>query len=1301
MKLLQKLSKRRGPEKYGTLEESDSSDSPRESGSTGLVLLYAPSPSQSSSAQYNIDIVAIHGLGGDLRETWTHKNGTLWLRDLLPRSMPGARIYTYGYPSKIFFNRSVAGIRDFATHLLDALSFEMRKIESTSRPIVYICHSLGGVVFKQAMNKAYDRYPEIWMRSKGVVFLGTPHRGSATADPAKVFGNILNVAWHASGGGLFRRGVKTNLLRALSQNSSELMGIADDFTQRASSLSIATFYEQSVTEPLGSVVVEQSSAVIGVTHERASPLWADHREICRFESEHSDNYKHVLVGLQIVAEDALNQLKDTASSTGTTVSLDEAERACTAILNCVDVPGYESKLDRCAGGTLTWVWNDPQYNNWMTKREMGLLWVTGFPGCGKTIMCSYVVFRLSEMLPQSSIICRFFCNGRIDGQRDSLNLIRSLIYQIVARRRKLLRIVRRASDKQGFQLFDRFDALWNLFLEICQHEKAGSIVVVIDAIDECEEETQIFIADRIIRLLGSEGKAPIKFFVTSRPNAPATYVLKQTVIQHANLKLEGKQSAINEDIKLVIRQRLDALVDRGRCDPKTRDRLQELLMEKADQTFLWVSLVLSLLEMRRLLTQRDLQSLVEKLPSSLQTLYEHLLRSIPKEDAELAGKILRIIVAAARPLSEAEIQTILAISERADAEGLSHLQVKYPTLESIQVLLGPLVRVLGSRVNLIHQSLKDYLVDLGTNGRNPLAPIFGVDLLRDQFMLARSCITYLMQPVFEKDLFAKDYFTMEESPVSPAMSAVLEEDHESDGEIPLFAIHGDSIFKDQSNLDGERCAIISTNYAFFDYASTYWSVHLCGCESSSTPQIYPQVAALCDCRSDVSLNWFRYFWITQNVSDTVPKDVDALSLFCFLGLSRAVQIFIDSSDFRSEMIGSGLYWAARNGRTACVEVILAQKPPQNGSLMLANRQSVLCVAAQCGASGCLRALLASGHFDANEPESDGRTPLSLAAVGGHKEAIKLLLETYIDVNRPDHDGSPPLFWAVAGNATEIVGELLKDKRTDPNRLDRKNRNALSWAAAEGYASPLSELLRDHRIDANNKDLKGRTPLILATMGGHLDNVLLLLRSRRVETSAQDNDGRNAISWAAEQPNFKILHSLLKYDKSGADTQDKEGWTPLAWALNPPGYPQNVDTLVQSGLIDVDRPDRDGRTPLSYAVSYGYLRIVKILCGVKGVNIDGPHNSGRTPLSYAAGTGDLNIVRFLVSTGRVNINARDISGCTPFLKAALGGHFAVITFLAELPGIDMELADKEGRTPLWFAEHYNKEDIVTFLRARCC
>ncbi|KAH7053204.1 hypothetical protein B0J12DRAFT_571100, partial [Macrophomina phaseolina] len=258
-----------------------------------------------------VDIVAIHGLGGDLRDTWTHKNGTLWLRDLLPQSMPGARIYTYGYPSGIFLNRSVAKIRDFSAHFLASLRSEMLD-NSASRPIIYVCHSLGGIVFKKAMIDACDDYREIWMRSKGVVFLGTPHRGSATATPAELFGNIFNVAWHASGAALFTRGVSTDLLKALKQNSSELLDIAKSFKARSSSLSIATFYEKAITEPLGS-----SSAVIGVAHERSSPLFADHREICRFESEKSGNYKHVLASLQQIAEESMKEMNEAASSIGT------------------------------------------------------------------------------------------------------------------------------------------------------------------------------------------------------------------------------------------------------------------------------------------------------------------------------------------------------------------------------------------------------------------------------------------------------------------------------------------------------------------------------------------------------------------------------------------------------------------------------------------------------------------------------------------------------------------------------------------------------------------------------------------------------------------------------------------------------------------------------------------------------------------------------------------------------------------------------------------------------------------------
>lgn len=99
---------------------------------------------------------------------------------------------------------------------------------------------------------APDRYPNVWVQSKGVLFFGTPHRGSFVAKPAKVLGDILNIAW--SFGSLSRTATKTKLLRDLEQNSRTLITIGDDFTRRASSLQIITYYETEITPGVGNLV---------------------------------------------------------------------------------------------------------------------------------------------------------------------------------------------------------------------------------------------------------------------------------------------------------------------------------------------------------------------------------------------------------------------------------------------------------------------------------------------------------------------------------------------------------------------------------------------------------------------------------------------------------------------------------------------------------------------------------------------------------------------------------------------------------------------------------------------------------------------------------------------------------------------------------------------------------------------------------------------------------------------------------------------------------------------------------------
>jgi hypothetical protein len=69
-----------------------------------------------------VDIIAIHGLNGKAFSTWTHPvSGNMWLRDNLPSYVPGCRVYTFGYASKVRDNPSVASIPDFARGLLDAV----------------------------------------------------------------------------------------------------------------------------------------------------------------------------------------------------------------------------------------------------------------------------------------------------------------------------------------------------------------------------------------------------------------------------------------------------------------------------------------------------------------------------------------------------------------------------------------------------------------------------------------------------------------------------------------------------------------------------------------------------------------------------------------------------------------------------------------------------------------------------------------------------------------------------------------------------------------------------------------------------------------------------------------------------------------------------------------------------------------------------------------------------------------------------------------------------------------------------
>ena len=72
---------------------------------------------------YSSSIVAIHGLDGHREASFTAPNGILWLRDLLPKTLPKARILTYGYDARTRgVNRSNQVLYDLSIDFVAKLS---------------------------------------------------------------------------------------------------------------------------------------------------------------------------------------------------------------------------------------------------------------------------------------------------------------------------------------------------------------------------------------------------------------------------------------------------------------------------------------------------------------------------------------------------------------------------------------------------------------------------------------------------------------------------------------------------------------------------------------------------------------------------------------------------------------------------------------------------------------------------------------------------------------------------------------------------------------------------------------------------------------------------------------------------------------------------------------------------------------------------------------------------------------------------------------------------------------------------
>ncbi|KAK0749820.1 hypothetical protein B0T18DRAFT_389348 [Schizothecium vesticola] len=256
------------------------------------------------------DIVLVHGLNGNPVRSWTAKNGVYWPADLLPTSLKNehANVLVYGYNADVVTNTRTASspsdnfIHMHAQSLITSLT-QYRRSEGTGKlPIVWVAHSLGGIVTKRALLYSNDvrahhheDFRSIFVSSYAIIFLGTPHNGSNLASWGRMVQYMSDVV-------IPRRFYETEsiLLKTLKKDNETLQSINNHFLDIYQRFRIHMVHENHTTDIKGAkvYVVDAASAspqLPGVTYYG---IEATHSGMAKFDGENAPGYRNVSTAIR-------------------------------------------------------------------------------------------------------------------------------------------------------------------------------------------------------------------------------------------------------------------------------------------------------------------------------------------------------------------------------------------------------------------------------------------------------------------------------------------------------------------------------------------------------------------------------------------------------------------------------------------------------------------------------------------------------------------------------------------------------------------------------------------------------------------------------------------------------------------------------------------------------------------------------------------------------------------------------------------------------------------------------------------
>ncbi|KAK7927412.1 hypothetical protein PG985_004410 [Apiospora marii] len=1183
-------------------------------------------------------------------------------------------------------DKPLANLHDPATELLETL-LNLRKIDP-HRPIVFIAHSVGGLVAKLALVRAWkeSKYRAIARATRAIIFLGTPHRITSLFKPALPLVNCI--------GG-------ESELRP-SRNDYHLSPESTQSTQSSSTLSFSL-------EELHKSWVRTYATRLRITslYETVSPLVSHYCAVCDTPGETvlSLNTTHELLGYAQSRNDlSYRTIRDVLSwmldwiheSVPSRRDFGQDEDQ---ILRSLWPNGLVSSLNTIPNpheGTLSWLWPNPSLQTWLESQGPSIYWIVGKAGSGKSTIMKYLLDKLtepvhdatlstqgSEVLPM--LVAAHFTDFNFPPS-SSESILRSLLHQVIALQPSLSKFLPPSLTTWRYHDESHLRDLSFALHHLARH---SNIIVIVDALDECHASVQrdtlgaLYLNDTQVSpedLVPPETRdfcasfcmdsgRGLRVMMSSRQQMHLGIYLGDPLFRLDLSSGQFAQGLIN-DAQNIVEDRLQLRWDlyRGVLTP-----IFDQLVKTDDTTgiYLWVDLVTSL---RRLCTNdlwsyslpgvasssdksltallpshatcHDPTTYLSVVPTKFDDLYQFALEAVLRKgskDSKLdAIKALTWVCVAQAPLSPDALWDAVGVKYSDSRQSRDSLRAR--GTEARVPMLGGLVEIRNSSVQFIHQTVKEFLI-----GKLPMLwpgeptslqlSLSSSALMHEHIKL--SCVSYL--------------------------ETVCYEEHRS------------------LNTEDED---LEQRWPLLGYAATNWRRHQVLALNGATDEL---TRKLLRPGSMVFLAWFRRWWDHEchNEQDLeiFPANPTQGIAASFMGHEALILEWLQLHSMRAtERTTRGVIWtplmaAAWSGHIDVVHLLLNQPETEHEHPEI--KANALVHAIKRGHRTCVQSLAMSFAVPTAGPSSLRDVYLAAAQEFGYGLVAQLLdkgANPDIDGNasnlsqqlrdkslNPDENSRLLLQEAVRVGSINLIALLVQKGGLRDGRRTNHYPTALHTAAVKGVPSIAKYLLELGHSDLSARDYDGKTPLHHAITGRRLNMVKFLL-DHGANIDVADNLGNTALDIASRNGDAGVVELLLGRARSFVNMSPQIAY-PTNFTLTNAFF-----NACQSGsyatvrlLLRMNIPadlKRDGIPALHQALTDG---LSPATTGMEKP----PHEISR-----------IRVLRLLLDAG-VSPDVTDSKLQTCLHRAARRSESRVIRYLLSR-GADVSLCDQHGRTPLDYA-----------------